>query len=187
MKIASLIVLVLVTLVACGPAAAPEETSVAPAEAPAPTALPSSEMVSPAPTATSPAVMSPLSPLSPLPKPTETGGRQAEFPNTIVVYRLDSQEWTIYATGRIVGGEGMAWTVPVESVTPVFDAVEAEAFWDLEEVYGSAEGCPACPVQTLTVYRGGEVKAVTVRQEPETLPKPLATALEAIEGVIVLE
>jgi len=191
MKTTRLWTLILVAmLVACGSAAPPVEPGGESPEPPTATAPPSLETASPLPTPTSPSVSSPL---SPLPQPTaaggeatETGGRKAEFPNTIVVYQRDSQKWTIYVTGRIVGGDGSEWMVPADAVKPLFDSVEADAFWELEEVYGAAGDCPDCPVQKLTVYRGGEIKEITVNQQLDTLPMALGSALGAIDRVIVL-
>lgn len=185
-----LMLVLVTTLVACGSAAAPEETQVASPESPTPTALPAVETASPLPTATSPSASSPQ---SPLPSPTvpgdetaETGGRIAEFPNTIVVYQRDSLKWTIYITGRIVDGDGSAWMVPAEEVKPLFDAVEADAFWELEEVYGAAD-CPDCTLHRLTVYRAGQIKEVTVTEgTAERLPL-LDQALDALERLIVLQ
>jgi hypothetical protein len=156
-----------------------------------PAALPSLEMASPPPTPTSPSASSPL---SPLPAPTipgdetaETGGRIAEFPNTIVVYQRDSGKWTIYLTGRIVGGDGSEWMVPAEGVKPLFDAVEANAFWELEGVYGAAEECPDCTVHGLTVYREGQIKEVAVTEGAVELPPILDQTLEALKRLIVVQ
>jgi hypothetical protein len=192
MKMMRFLILILVTtLAACGSAAAPEEPNIASPEPPTPTAPPSVEMASPPPTPTSPSASSPL---SPLPAPTipggetaETGGRVAEFPNTIVVYQRDSQKWTIYVGGRIVGGDGSAWTVPAEEVKPLFGAVEADAFWELEEGYGAAEECPDCPLQRLTVYREGQIKEITVIEGAAGLPPILDQTLDTLERLIVLQ
>jgi hypothetical protein len=179
MKTLRFLILILVTmLVACGSAAAPEEPGVASPEPPTPTVQP------PQATETTPPTPSP-EPAVPGDESAETGGRQAVFPNTIVVYQRDSQKWTIYVTGRVVDGDGNEWMVPAEQVQPLFDSVEADSFWELEEAYGEAGDCPNCPVQKLTVYRGGEIKEITVSQELATLPKALGMALTTIDRAIV--
>lgn len=141
---------------------------------------------------------------SPTPSPIETppsGGeatlilepddRRAVFPNTIIVYQREGglfpgspQQWTIYHTGRIVAADGTEWQVPATEVRLLFDSVEASDFWGLEDNYAPAGECLDCLVHTLTVYREGEIKEITIVQGLLDLPESLGQVLDEIYSLI---
>ena len=173
-------------LVACSPAAPQQETL--------PTSQPASEIPYPIDQATesSPPIATPLPESYPPPESSvsdrdaEPGGREAVFPNTIIVYQLqgrpvgDWDKWTFYHTGRIVAGDGAEWQVAAEDVKELFDNVEAAEFWELDDAYAPAEECADCPVGTLTVFFEGEIKEIVVTEGALDLPELLNRALDGI-------
>lgn len=187
-------------LVACGgPVALPQATNVEPGALPSPTgpalasataeegpddgdAWPASPSPEPAATAAATDTVTAAA--------TQTGGREAVFPNTIIVYQREGrfpdspQKWTFYRGGRIVAGDGSEWQVPVESVAPLFEAVEAPAFQNLAGKYAPAGECLDCPVHTLTVYYQGKIKEVTVVRETPDVPEALRLVLDTIDSVL---
>ena len=166
-------------LTACGPTATPKTVPTPP---PAMPTLAQMTFDSPRPL---PPTAEPTTPVE-----TESSGRKAVFPNTIIVYQREGrfpdspQQWTIYHTGRIVAGDGTEWQVPATKVKPLFDFVEAPDFWELDNTYAQAGECLDCLVHILTVYREGEIKEVTVAQEPLDAPENLVRILHEMDSLI---
>jgi hypothetical protein len=134
-------------------------------------------------------VTTPVSPLSPAPTPAASAepGRLAAFPNTIIVYQQKgdtTRQWTIYRTGRILADDGTERMVPAAQVTPLFELVERLDFWQLGSAYTAGDECPTCPLEVLTVYRGGEVKEITAVGEHAGLPAVLQQALDEISRLV---
>ena len=126
-------------------------------------------------------------PVGATPETGEGDGRKAAFPNTIVVYSEaglngeDFQQWTIYHTGRILASDGEETQAGSTRVDFLFETVEATGFWALAESYGPLGGCPDYVVRTLTVYREGQIKQITVIGDPDGLPALLAHALSELK------
>jgi hypothetical protein len=120
-----------------------------------------------------------------------TGGRRADFPNTIIVYqrkdpsRDGQQKWTIYFTGRIVAGDGTEWQVPAAQVKELFSLVESPEFWEMSDSYGAADVCRDCTVETITVFRGESIKEVTIVDSSFSLPEELRQVLDELHRVTV--
>lgn len=171
-------------LVACSPAAIPQETLPASQQA---TGIPSPIDQ---PTESSSPIATPASEASATDGDAEPGGREAVFPNTIIVYQLQGRplgnwdKWTIYHTGRIVAGDGTEWQVTAEQVKELFDSVEAADFWELDDAYTPAEECPDCPVRTLTVFYDGEIKEIAVTEGTLDLPELLNRALDQMDKLV---
>jgi hypothetical protein len=123
----------------------------------------------------------------------EPGGRRAEFPNTIIVYQRGRKtlgrtaQWTVYPTGRVVSGEGTEWQVFDDEIKPLFEAVEAETFWQLSEAYAPSGGCEDCLLQTVTVFYQGMTKEIVVTQADLELPENLKLVLDVLEGIVTQE
>ncbi len=214
MKLTNFLILVVLSfLVACKPAASPEivtleeRQDLSPATAQLatlptekadaddedlPAATPTEELVeisqdSPLPT---PAEESAVPESTAVGSETESGGRQAVFPNTIIVYQRagkfpgSPQKWTIHHTGLIITGDGTEWQVPATAVEMLFDLVESPDFWTLDKNYAPDGKCLDCMVQTMNVYYEGEVKEITIVQEPPDLPENLKQVLDQINGPI---
>jgi hypothetical protein len=186
--------LVLAVLVACAAPASPEAT-----DSPVP-----SPFISPLAAGQEDAGLtiqgtgetSPIATPSPEVRPTEgaadaeTGGREAVFPNTIIVYQregvepADTGKWTIYRTGRIVTGDGTEWQAPEALVAPLFEFVESPGAW--EEAASCPAGTAECPecagnaVHNLTVYGQGEVRQLALTEGCLDLTGPLRSALDAV-------
>lgn len=120
----------------------------------------------------------------------EPDDRKAVFPYTIIVYQREGrfpaspQQWTIYHTGRIVASDGTEWQVPPAKVESLFDLVEAPDFWQLDDNYAPAGECLDCLVDTLIVYREGEIKEITIIQGLLDLPENLGRALDEMYSLI---
>ncbi len=171
-------------LVACSPAAIPQETLPASQQA---TGIPSPIDQ---PTESSSPIATPPPESSVSDGDAEPGGRQAVFPNTIIVYQWTGrspgspEKWTIYHTGRIVAGDGTEWQVTTRQVKELFDSVEAADFWELDDAYTPAEECADCPVETLTVFLDGEIKEIVVTEGALDLPELLNRALDGIDKLV---
>jgi hypothetical protein len=174
----SLLIIVVIALAACAGA----------------TTVPNTQPASPVMTPASSPVLSPVAtPIAPSDQsgaaPTATSGRVAVFPETIIVYQREggfagtSDKWTIYPTGRIMGGDGTEWQVPPEQVAPLFKLVEAPGFASLNEKHAPAGTCNDCYTHTLTVYGQGEPQTVTFVEGAE-LPAPLQQMLGEINTSI---
>jgi hypothetical protein len=195
-----LLLAVIVLLASCGPAGraelSPVRLSPTPAQQPAPFSTEdpiSIDYGSPLATPTNrlAAVES-----SAAPPPTvvsseaEPGGRRAVFPETIIVYQQqngpvgDWQQWTVYHSGRIVVADGTEWQASPSTVGPLFDLVERPDFWNLLPTYKPERKCPDCLVQTVTVYYEGDIKEITVINEPPALPPHLKQVLQELDDLI---
>jgi hypothetical protein len=147
------------------------------------------------PTLSQPADISPESPVT-LPETTpdlgqtEPDGRAAVFPNTIIVYQREGrlpdspQEWTFYYTGLIKAADGTERQLPAARVEQVFDLAESSDLWSLDDNYAPAGQCLDCLVQTLTIYRQGEIKEISVTGDPPELPEDLKQILSQIEALV---
>ena len=102
--------------------------------------------------------------------------REGRFPDS-------PQEWTFYHTGRIVAGDGSEWQIPEQDVKSLFQVAEGPDFWELGNKYTLAGECLDCFTQTLTVYYQGEIKEITVIQEPLDLPVSLRLVLDKVSSM----
>ncbi len=114
----------------------------------------------------------------------ESDGRQAVFPNTIIVYQKEEndsqQQWTIYHTGRIVDGNGTEQQAQSE-VKPLFDLVESSDFWELDNTYGPDDECLDCLKQVVTIYYKGDIKEITVIDPSTEIPQQLKDVLDRLD------
>ncbi len=121
---------------------------------------------------------------------TKSDGRQAVFPNTIIVYRREDRslnnrrQWTIYRTGRIVADDGTEWQAGAGEVGRLFDMVESPDVWNLADGYSALPDCPDCIVHIVTVYRQGEVKKLIFSQGAPPLPGDLSRIVDEIKRLI---
>lgn len=163
-------------LVACQSAALPSPTS-------QPTALPTQEAA----TGSTGTVIN-----TPAPQPADAatvaapGGRSAVFPKTIVVYQREGgsasglQQWTFYQTGRILAVDGTERQIPAERAQLLFSLAEAPDYWELKDAYAPTGECSGCLAHTITVYREGKIKKITVTQGAD-LPENLIRLLGEIQ------
>lgn len=213
-----LVLVMLSLLVACGPTATPEAVQVELPASPSPTNrvatlreratddtgsagsatddITSREMATDdgeTDTGRPAAEASPTSGFVGTPSATDPGGRQAVFPNTIVVYRREGrfpnspQKWTIYHTGRIVAGDGSELQASEQEVGRLFEILESSDFWNLADEYAPDGECVDCTVHTLTVYYRGEIKEIRVIRETPGLPEKLELVLGQVDCAISSE
>jgi hypothetical protein len=176
-------------LVACAPSGLPEatDTTVPPLLAtapPSPLETPQVTASAPSPLLTLPAEQPPY----PEP-PGQPGGRVAEFPNPILVYRHEGrspQQWTIYPTGLIVADDGGQRQVPPEEVAPLFDYFTSAAFWELDTLYVPTPERPGESLRRVIVYYRGEIREVALPEESGAAEEPLQPLLERLEQLTAL-
>lgn len=124
---------------------------------------------------------------------TGEGGREAQFPNPIIVYERtgglagEMNKWTIHETGLIEDREGSRVELAAELVRPIFELVESEAFQQLEPSYGVESRCADCYTHTITVYGDDDPQQVIVVEGAVELPAALDDALAAINKVVTLQ
>jgi hypothetical protein len=192
MKLFQFLILAAVSLlVACSPSKQPSEIEVEPGAYPPPTnqeaVLPEKEIGT---ENDAPSNAYPPPDLADPADETGSGGRVAEFPDTIIVYQREGrlpdspQKWTFYPTGRIVAGDNSEWQVPAQEVQPLFESVEAPDFWSLHEKYAPAGECLDCLVHTLTVFYQGKVKEITVIQGGADLLDNLGKILDGLNTLV---
>ncbi len=191
-----LLLINLIILAGCGPIASPQAES---DEAADPIATALVATIPPLSTVTVPSTPTDMiesTQNSPLATPTvmnmadngtDSGGRQATFPNTIIVYQREGrfpdspQKWTIYHTGRIVAGDGTEWQIPESEVEPLFALVEDQNLRTLDDNYAPDGECLDCLIQTVTIYAEGEVKEIVITNKPAHTPQNLNTILAELD------
>ena len=121
------------------------------------------------------------------PSTTNPGGRQAIFPQTILVFVKEGKfpgsplQWTVYPTGRVLASSGQEWMLDRDQVAPIFDQISTPAFISLGLQYGSPETCRDCTAYTLYIYGPGEVQKIQVYSDGSQLPAELQVVLERLE------
>gem|GEM_PF-3084542 len=121
--------------------------------------------------------------------PGQPGGRVADFPNPILVYRHEGrspQQWTIYPTGLIVADDGSQRQVPPEEVAPLFDYFTSAAFWELDTLYVPTPERPGESLRRVIVYYQGGIREVALPEESGAAEKPLQPLLERLEQLTAL-
>ena len=120
----------------------------------------------------------------------EPGGREAVFPQTILVYVQEGNypagpiQWTFYPTGYVLASSGETWMLEPSQVAPLFSLVESAAFWSLADQYGSPEACQDCLVHTVNVFMDSQVKVIQVYPSGSELPLELQSALDLLAAIL---
>lgn len=95
-----------------------------------------------------------------------------------------SDQWTIYADGRIVAGDQTEQQVTPDQVSLLLAGIEALGFFDLEDSYGRGSTCNDCFTYELTVRSGQQVKTVTAVDGAADTPADLLQIVEMITGLV---
>jgi hypothetical protein len=125
--------------------------------------------------------------LAATPSITSPGGREAIFPQTILVFIQEGKfpesplQWTIYPTGRVLASSGEEWMLTQDQVAPIFDLIAAPAFARLAPQYGSPETCKDCLVYTLNIYNSGQPQQIKIYSDGDRLPEELKAVLEQLK------
>ena len=126
----------------------------------------------------------------PTPTQGDAGGREATFPETILVYEREGRfpgspaKWTFYQSGRVVTGDGAELSFPAETVSPLFELVASEAFAGVAGRYAPEGTCEDCTLHTLTVFGEGEPREVVVTEGATAVPAVLQELLSGLEVLI---
>jgi hypothetical protein len=123
---------------------------------------------------------------SPVPgKLTEAGGEAA------IVYRRSggfagvSEQWIIYADGRITAGNGRQWQVKPERVEQILDDIQALGFFEMKGRYMPLNTCCDRFTYEITVRRGGVVHTVVTMDAAPDAPVALWQILEKVSSLLV--
>ncbi len=94
-----------------------------------------------------------------------------------------SDKWTVYPSGRIVGGDGAVWQVPPDQIAPLFALVETPDFQALHAKYIPAGACNDCFTYTLTVHGQGDPQTI-VFMDGAAWPPPLRQASSVLQEAV---
>ena len=123
------------------------------------------------------------------PRGTKQPGGGADSDAVIILRRSGglagvSDEWTIYADGRIVAGDQTEQQVTPDQVSLLLAGIEALGFFDLEDSYGRGSTCNDCFTYELTVRSGEQVKTVTAVDGAADTPAELLQIVQMITGLV---
>ena len=131
-----------------------------------------------------PTVASPLSTVSPLSTPLSPATKKTNIPaDAVIVYEKSggyagrTEEWTIYADGRVVSGDGQMGQLPPQEVADLVRQIEAAGFGGWRDAYGSPAACCDRYTYNLTVRLAGQTKTVTTIDAASEEPATLRTIL----------
>lgn len=138
-----------------------------------------------------PTVASPVSTASPLPTPPFPAPIKISIPDdAVIVYERSgglagrTEEWTIYADGRVVSGDGRIGQLLPQDVTNLVQQIEAAGFGGWRDTYGPPAACCDRYTHNLTVRLAGQTKSVkTIDAAPEE-PATLRTILGQVTRLI---
>jgi hypothetical protein len=122
---------------------------------------------------------------------TDSNDQSVDFSETRIVYRMEGGNlkspvgFSIDPSGRVVSEDGMEWNIPPTDTKFMFDFVESQEFWNLEDIYGMREDCADCLMVYLKVYHQGDVKELRISSEASTLPTRLEYLLDQLSQLTV--
>jgi hypothetical protein len=138
-----------------------------------------------------PTVASPLSTTSPLSTPTPPAAKKPSLPtDAVIVYQRSgglagrTEEWTIYADGRVVSGDGRTGQLSPQEVANLVRQIEAAGFGGWRDTYGSPAACCDRFTYNLTVRLAGQTKMVTTIDAASEEPATLRTILGQVTQLV---
>ncbi len=137
-----------------------------------------------------PTVASPLSTTSPLSTPTPPAAKKPSLPlDAVIVYQRSgglagrTEEWTIYADGRVVSGDERTGQLSPQEVAELMRQIEAAGFGDWRDSYGSPACCDRYTYR-LTVRVAGQTKTVTTMDAATGQPAALENILSQLTRLV---
>lgn len=95
-----------------------------------------------------------------------------------------SEQWTIYADGRILGPAGAAAQVPEAEVNRLLAEIEAAGFFDWATPARLPSGCADCFTYSLLVTFEGQAKELRLVDGQPDAPEGAWTILERIQALL---
>lgn len=101
--------------------------------------------------------------------------------------RGTSEQWSIYADGKILNGTGDKFSIDVAQVTAILAAFKAVGFYDMKTSasIGSLGKCNDCYTYQLTVSNAGEINSITFQDGDNGLPQSFWNIINQINTLIV--
>ncbi len=93
-----------------------------------------------------------------------------------------SEQWRVYADGRVLAGAGREWQVTPDQVEQLLNELEALGFFDLNDKYISANTCCDRATFELTVRRGETIKKVAALESTPNTPAALWQILKKVDA-----
>jgi hypothetical protein len=97
-----------------------------------------------------------------------------------------SEQWSIYANGKIAKKDGKELTVEPAQVTVLLEALQAAGFYEMKaspSLAGSGN-CNDCYTYQLTVTSGGKENSITVQEGAKDVPEAFWSIIKQIDGLI---
>ena len=91
-----------------------------------------------------------------------------------------SEEWTVYADGRVIPAGGAVHTLPAETVSTLLAGIEALGFFEMNDAYGRGGVCNDCFLYEISVTHAGQTKTVNTRDAAPDAPPELGQVLDKI-------
>jgi hypothetical protein len=110
----------------------------------------------------------------------------------VIVFQRDggfagvSEQWSIYANGKIVKKDGEEHNVGPAQVTALLEALQAAGFYEMKaspSIAGSGS-CNDCFTYQLTVTSGGKENTITAQEGAKDMPEAFWTIIKQIDGLI---
>ena len=97
-----------------------------------------------------------------------------------------TEQWSIYATGKISKLNGEELTVDPAKVTALLDAIQASGFFDVKasSSLGGIGDCKDCYTYQLTVNSGEKANTVTAQDGNKNVPDAFWTIIKQINELI---
>jgi len=95
-----------------------------------------------------------------------------------------SEEWTIYADGRVVSPQGQEYHVPPEQVLRLVDEIVALAFFDIQVPDSRFSTCRDCFTYQISVSDSQRVRALTFVDGAADTPPELRQVASLIEDFL---
>lgn len=97
-----------------------------------------------------------------------------------------SEQWSIYAGGKIVKKNGETITVDAAKVTDLLDAIDAAGFYDIKfsSSIGGLNSCKDCFSYTLTVTSNGQKNTITTFDGAKGLPDSFWAILKQVNDLV---
>jgi hypothetical protein len=179
MKRLSLVLLIALfgLLVACSPTGAGEEAATI-----TPTAAPALDTVPP-PSAEGEEAATPA--------PESEGQPEAELPESaVILFHREggiagvSEEWTVFADGRVVDAAGNEFQLEPAAVTAMLATIQATGFMELDNSQAPVELCCDRFVYTLTVRLDDRTHSMTMVDGQENVAPALEEAINTVQSAI---
>lgn len=176
--------------------ALPAATSTSLLPTPSPEAIeptPTSTLVLPPPTDSEIEAVSPVA--TPTPSQAEpvrsTSDKSTELSEgAVITYQMSggfagkTQQWAIYADGRITRSDGREWQITPAEVEQLLADIKAAGFFELGDSYMPLNTCCDRITYTLTVKSDDQVKTVTTMDAAPNVPEELSKVQERLGNLL---